>query len=168
MFPHVVGKCVNECGLYVLEFPTCCAFIPANVFTIICTHTRTHTCTHTHNYAHSHTHIHIYAPMYTPPTHTQNGGIPHTWPHLTVATGQPFALTAFALSLLLVFRTNTSYDRYVCVVWISPTYTHTTHHPPHHPHTTPHPQQVVGGTQAVRWHAQSQHRFCEAGHVVVP
>jgi predicted membrane chloride channel (bestrophin family) len=42
----------------------------------------------------------------------QAGGLPGHWPHVTLALGQGFNLTAFALSLLLVFRTNSSYDRW--------------------------------------------------------
>ncbi|KAI3427099.1 hypothetical protein D9Q98_007038 [Chlorella vulgaris] len=40
------------------------------------------------------------------------GALPGHWPHVTLALGQGFNLTAFALSLLLVFRTNSSYDRW--------------------------------------------------------
>ncbi|PSC75458.1 UPF0187 chloroplastic [Micractinium conductrix] len=40
------------------------------------------------------------------------GKLPGHWPHVTLALGQGFNLTAFALSLLLVFRTNSSYDRW--------------------------------------------------------
>lgn len=42
----------------------------------------------------------------------QAGALPGHWPHVTLALGQGFNLTAFALSLLLVFRTNSSYDRW--------------------------------------------------------
>jgi hypothetical protein len=42
----------------------------------------------------------------------QTGALPGHWPHVTLALGQGFNLTAFALSLLLVFRTNSSYDRW--------------------------------------------------------
>lgn len=34
----------------------------------------------------------------------QAGALPGHWPHVTLALGQGFNLTAFALSLLLVFR----------------------------------------------------------------
>jgi predicted membrane chloride channel (bestrophin family) len=44
----------------------------------------------------------------------QNGAvIPSTWPSLTVEAGEAFNLTSFALSLLLVFRTNESYSRWL-------------------------------------------------------
>lgn len=36
----------------------------------------------------------------------QKGVLPQHWPHVELALGQVFNLTAFALSLLLVFRTN--------------------------------------------------------------
>lgn len=39
--------------------------------------------------------------------------IPHDFPGLTVEAGQAFNLTSFALSLLLVFRTNESYNRWL-------------------------------------------------------
>ncbi|CAL8464537.1 g4072 [Coccomyxa elongata] len=39
--------------------------------------------------------------------------IPHDFPGLTVEAGQAFNLTSFALSLLLVFRTNESYSRWL-------------------------------------------------------
>ncbi|KAK9904842.1 hypothetical protein WJX75_003620 [Coccomyxa subellipsoidea] len=39
--------------------------------------------------------------------------IPHDWVGLTVEAGQAFNLTSFALSLLLVFRTNESYSRWL-------------------------------------------------------
>lgn len=39
--------------------------------------------------------------------------IPPTWPSLTVEANQAFNLTSFALSLLLVFRTNESYSRWL-------------------------------------------------------
>eukprot|EP00887_Chlorella_sp_A99_P001239 scaffold14.g1239.t1 len=42
----------------------------------------------------------------------KEGALPRSWPHVTLALGQAFNLTAFALSLLLVFRTNSSYDRW--------------------------------------------------------
>jgi predicted membrane chloride channel (bestrophin family) len=47
-----------------------------------------------------------------------DGSLPDTLPSLLMPTA-PFDLTSFALSLLLVFRTNTSYDRWLetCVVW---------------------------------------------------
>ncbi|KAL4444075.1 hypothetical protein ABPG75_011812 [Micractinium tetrahymenae] len=45
-------------------------------------------------------------------TLVNRGGLPGHWPHVTLALGQGFNLTAFALSLLLVFRTNSSYDRW--------------------------------------------------------
>ncbi|KFM28033.1 UPF0187 protein, chloroplastic [Auxenochlorella protothecoides] len=38
--------------------------------------------------------------------------LPAQWPHVTLALGQGFQLTAFALSLLLVFRTNSAYGRW--------------------------------------------------------
>ena len=34
------------------------------------------------------------------------------WPDLAVAPEGPFAISTFALSLLLVFRTNSSYERW--------------------------------------------------------
>jgi predicted membrane chloride channel (bestrophin family) len=34
------------------------------------------------------------------------------WPDLAVSPDGPFAISTFALSLLLVFRTNSSYDRW--------------------------------------------------------
>ncbi len=44
----------------------------------------------------------------------QNGAIiPQDWPSLTVEAGEAFNLTSFALSLLLVFRTNESYSRWL-------------------------------------------------------
>lgn len=44
----------------------------------------------------------------------QNGAvIPRDWPSLTVEAGEAFNLTSFALSLLLVFRTNESYSRWL-------------------------------------------------------
>jgi predicted membrane chloride channel (bestrophin family) len=47
-----------------------------------------------------------------------DGSLPATLPSLIMPTA-PFDLTSFALSLLLVFRTNTSYDRWLetCTVW---------------------------------------------------
>ncbi|CAK0783433.1 hypothetical protein CVIRNUC_006632 [Coccomyxa viridis] len=39
--------------------------------------------------------------------------IPSDWPSLTVEANQAFNLTSFALSLLLVFRTNESYSRWL-------------------------------------------------------
>ncbi|KAL4429986.1 hypothetical protein ABPG77_004356 [Micractinium sp. CCAP 211/92] len=45
-------------------------------------------------------------------TLVNRGALPGHWPHVTLALGQGFNLTAFALSLLLVFRTNSSYDRW--------------------------------------------------------
>ena len=42
----------------------------------------------------------------------QMGYLPASAPGLTIETNAPFNLTSFALSLLLVFRTNTSYSRW--------------------------------------------------------
>ena len=39
--------------------------------------------------------------------------IPADWPSLTVEADEAFNLTSFALSLLLVFRTNESYSRWL-------------------------------------------------------
>lgn len=38
--------------------------------------------------------------------------LPSHWPHVTLELGQGFQFTAFALSLLLVFRTNSAYGRW--------------------------------------------------------
>jgi hypothetical protein len=38
--------------------------------------------------------------------------VPSDWPSLTVEADEAFNLTSFALSLLLVFRTNESYSRW--------------------------------------------------------
>ena len=38
--------------------------------------------------------------------------LPASWPQLALNTGDAFNQTSFALSLLLVFRTNTSYSRW--------------------------------------------------------
>ncbi|KAK9811994.1 hypothetical protein WJX73_006952 [Symbiochloris irregularis] len=38
--------------------------------------------------------------------------VPAEWPSLTLTPGEPFSQTSFALSLLLVFRTNTSFSRW--------------------------------------------------------
>lgn len=48
----------------------------------------------------------------------QDGSLPGVFPSLQIPTA-PFDLTTFALALLLVFRTNTSYDRFedVCSLW---------------------------------------------------
>jgi len=51
-------------------------------------------------------------PLRCPACQAQAGALPGHWPHVTLALGQGFNLTAFALSLLLVFRTNSSYDRW--------------------------------------------------------
>lgn len=40
------------------------------------------------------------------------GALPGHWPHLSLALGQAWNLTGFALSLLLAFRTNHAYDRW--------------------------------------------------------
>jgi hypothetical protein len=37
---------------------------------------------------------------------------PFAWPDLAVSPDGPFSISTFALSLLLVFRTNSSYDRW--------------------------------------------------------
>lgn len=42
----------------------------------------------------------------------QMGYLPANAPGLTIETNVPFNLTSFALSLLLVFRTNSSYSRW--------------------------------------------------------
>ena len=42
----------------------------------------------------------------------QLGILPAQAPGLSIETNAPFSLTSFALSLLLVFRTNTSYERW--------------------------------------------------------
>jgi len=41
------------------------------------------------------------------------------WPNLAVSPEGPFSISTFALSLLLVFRTNSSYDRWweACTAW---------------------------------------------------
>ena len=49
------------------------------------------------------------------PAPPQEGLLPPWLPTLLMPT-DPFNLTSFALSLLLVFRTNTSYDRWLEVV----------------------------------------------------
>lgn len=36
---------------------------------------------------------------------------------ITISPMGPFSISTFALSLLLVFRTNSSYDRYVCLLF---------------------------------------------------
>ena len=41
----------------------------------------------------------------------QVGVLPREWPGLTIEATAPLSLTSFALSLLLVFRTNSSYAR---------------------------------------------------------
>ncbi|KAK9820109.1 hypothetical protein WJX72_006220 [[Myrmecia] bisecta] len=41
------------------------------------------------------------------------GILPKDWPSLSVQVGEPFKLASFALSLLLVFRTDTSYARWL-------------------------------------------------------
>lgn len=41
---------------------------------------------------------------FPPSAALQAGALPGHWPHVTLALGQGFNLTAFALSLLLVFR----------------------------------------------------------------
>ncbi|GAB4818998.1 hypothetical protein N2152v2_006044 [Parachlorella kessleri] len=42
----------------------------------------------------------------------QTGVLPETLPDFLLRSKEPFALTSFALSLLLVFRTNASYERW--------------------------------------------------------
>ncbi|KAI8476730.1 MAG: Bestrophin, RFP-TM, chloride channel-domain-containing protein [Monoraphidium minutum] len=42
----------------------------------------------------------------------KNGTLPDFLPSLQLASKEPFGLTSFALSLMLVFRTNTSYGRW--------------------------------------------------------
>ncbi len=42
----------------------------------------------------------------------QDGLLPQGLPGLSIEATAPFSLTSFALSLLLVFRTNTSYARW--------------------------------------------------------
>ena len=53
-----------------------------------------------------------------PPPRPQDGALPGWLPSLRMPTA-PFDLTSFALALLLVFRTNTSYDRWdkACSLW---------------------------------------------------
>ena len=42
----------------------------------------------------------------------QVGVLPREWPGMTIEATAPLSLTSFALSLLLVFRTNSSYARW--------------------------------------------------------
>ena len=56
----------------------------------------------------AHSPLHPHPPHTHARAHTQAGALPGHWPHVTLALGQAFNLTAFALSLLLVFRTNSS------------------------------------------------------------
>lgn len=42
----------------------------------------------------------------------EQGKLPPNWPHVTLNLGQGFQLISFALSLLLVFRTNSAYARW--------------------------------------------------------
>ena len=53
--------------------------------------------------------------MFKPPDIScllQTGVLPAQLPGVSIETNAPFSLTSFALSLLLVFRTNTSYARW--------------------------------------------------------
>eukprot|EP00877_Chromochloris_zofingiensis_P009929 jgi/Chrzof1/518/Cz01g18220.t1 len=45
--------------------------------------------------------------------HTPRGCLPSQSPNIALAAAEPFNLTSFALSLLLVFRTNSSYARWL-------------------------------------------------------
>ena len=59
------------------------------------------------------TQTHKLATQQRPPRTTkQEGQLPAWLPSLQVASKEPFGLTSFALSLLLVFRTNASYERW--------------------------------------------------------
>jgi hypothetical protein len=51
----------------------------------------------------------------------QAGTFPGHWPHLSLALGQAWNLTGFALSLLLAFRTNHSYDRSASLIHLEQT-----------------------------------------------
>lgn len=50
---------------------------------------------------------------HAPPSPPQAGLLPTLEPAVELHSALPFTLTAFALSLLLVFRTNSSYSRWL-------------------------------------------------------
>ena len=66
-----------------------------------------------YNANHEHTkHTHARNATLNTPANKQEGQLPAWLPSLQVASKEPFGLTSFALSLLLVFRTNASYERW--------------------------------------------------------